>query len=469
VNWNLRFAQKTKPLLAVLLIFLMGLNLGYVWASGSTILITPQSFVSEASYIIFKDGSTYYARNGTTWAIDYSGTNAAVVTQAAINALPNGGTIFVKSGLYELSQQVTVNSYISLLGEEIGFSGDPAILKGTVFKVQDGADITPFAIASGARNCYLGKFIIDGNRANQTLTSLDGIVGAGSQKVSCVIDDIWFFNIKRHLININSASIMKILNCYGEYWGSDGVECNGLNLVSYSDGWVEENHLGGTNVYGIGSACSLAGGNNYISRNVFSLAPYYGLLVTGDYNRIINNRIEHNGRHDLYVYGGDGNIISGNQFQNENRKTQANAYDFVRLDGSAYDNIVVGNRMYDYSSPAIQVRYAISTTVTVSRTLILHNNLINGYYTKGINSLGTEDIVRQNIGYITENSGTATITASTSVTFNHGLAGTATHVEIGWKTTGYGTWSWSANSTDVTITVTVSGTYSFSWSAEYKP
>jgi len=67
------------------------------------------------------------------------------------------------------------------------------------------------------------------------------------------------------------------------------------------------------------------------------------------------------------------------------------------------------------------------------------------------------------------NSGTATITDSTTVVFAHGLAGTPTKVNVGFKTTGYGSWIWSATSTQITITVTNSGTYTLSWDAEYKP
>ena len=40
-----------------------------------------------ASYIISTDGTTIYAKNGTTGAIDYSGTNAATVINAALTNL----------------------------------------------------------------------------------------------------------------------------------------------------------------------------------------------------------------------------------------------------------------------------------------------------------------------------------------------------------------------------------------------
>jgi hypothetical protein len=50
----------------------------------------------EASYIIYTDGSKYYAKNGRTERIEFSSTNASTVIQEAINRLVNGGIVFIK-------------------------------------------------------------------------------------------------------------------------------------------------------------------------------------------------------------------------------------------------------------------------------------------------------------------------------------------------------------------------------------
>ena len=42
------------------------------------------------SYLIYKDGSTYYARNGITGNIDYSNTNAVTLFNNTITALVAG-------------------------------------------------------------------------------------------------------------------------------------------------------------------------------------------------------------------------------------------------------------------------------------------------------------------------------------------------------------------------------------------
>ena len=67
------------------------------------------------------------------------------------------------------------------------------------------------------------------------------------------------------------------------------------------------------------------------------------------------------------------------------------------------------------------------------------------------------------------NSGTATISASTQTTFNHGLAGTPEIVLASFNVTTYNGYTWSATSTQITITVGTSGDYEIYWYAEYKP
>jgi hypothetical protein len=59
----------------------------------------PINPAQEASYIVFKFGSEYRAKNGRTERIEFRGTNASTVIQQAINALaglPHGGIVFIK-------------------------------------------------------------------------------------------------------------------------------------------------------------------------------------------------------------------------------------------------------------------------------------------------------------------------------------------------------------------------------------
>jgi len=132
---------------------------------------------------------------------------------------------------------------------------------------------------------------------------------------------------------------------------------------------------------------------------------------------------------------------------------------------------IINNIISDTNRGIRVIRYSGTYTNRISNVLVM-GNTIKDLQSGGVafatnNTLNLT--VEHNIGFVTENSGTATITGSTSVTFNHGLAGTPTHVAIGFKTAGYGSWRWSATSTQITITVANSGTYNLTWYAEYRP
>jgi len=70
-----------------------------------------------ASYIIGIDGTTIYAINCKTGKIDYSGTDARTVIQSAINALTNGGKIFIKQGTYYINSSIQYQDEVIIEGE----------------------------------------------------------------------------------------------------------------------------------------------------------------------------------------------------------------------------------------------------------------------------------------------------------------------------------------------------------------
>jgi hypothetical protein len=73
----------------------------------------------EASYIISIDASGYVrAVNGRTGYVDFEGTDASTVIQAAINALTAGGKIFIKAGTYPILTSINVNKHnVMIQGE----------------------------------------------------------------------------------------------------------------------------------------------------------------------------------------------------------------------------------------------------------------------------------------------------------------------------------------------------------------
>lgn len=78
------------------------------------------SLTSSASYIIFKDGSTYYARNGLSGIITFSGSVFSTVINNAINSLGSaGGKILIKQGIYYVTQTIILKQKVILQGEGV--------------------------------------------------------------------------------------------------------------------------------------------------------------------------------------------------------------------------------------------------------------------------------------------------------------------------------------------------------------
>jgi len=114
----------------------------------------------HCSYVVYTDGTYFYAENGETGNLDYggpnnrglvTGTDAHDVIQAAINATgtPNG-VVYIKSGVYSLDATLTLPNFAQIHGPfsrratEIGVN----LLCGSVLQLPDNSDINMFENAN---------------------------------------------------------------------------------------------------------------------------------------------------------------------------------------------------------------------------------------------------------------------------------------------------------------------------------
>ena len=88
--------------------------------------------VDEASYIVFTDGSKYYAKNGSTGMIEYSSSSGSDTVQYAINNAPEGSTVAVV-GTVTLDNTVVVSKKLRLIMDTAicKASANPCIMLGT--------------------------------------------------------------------------------------------------------------------------------------------------------------------------------------------------------------------------------------------------------------------------------------------------------------------------------------------------
>jgi hypothetical protein len=96
---------------------MVGASLGMVINAstpGIPTVIEPGSMVFEWYYTVFADGSSIYARNGTTGTVDYTGSSASTVMNWAIQNTPPGRTVGIV-GDFNFSRPVLLNKNVNLV------------------------------------------------------------------------------------------------------------------------------------------------------------------------------------------------------------------------------------------------------------------------------------------------------------------------------------------------------------------
>ncbi len=122
---------------------------------------------------------------------------------------------------------------------------------------------------------------------------------------------------------------------------------------------------------------------------------------------------------------------------------------------------------------AVPTQYiGIYIEVDATKIVIIGNVVFNNTYAQIVNDAGAETLVRNNKGYVTESSGTTTITAAaTTVVVTHGLAATPTRVFVSPTLLSSVTKWWVTTLTSTQFTINVDqvpgvGTATFDWHAQ---
>lgn len=417
-----------------------------------------------ASYTIWKEGLNYYAKNASG-VIEYSGTNFATILSNCISS-PNK-LILIKAGEYELSSTITISQDgIYIRGEnDMGHfarSAEGRPTGGTVIKATN--NIVMFEWSKSSGHIYFGG-LSHITLYGQNGTATTSVTAVKINRGSDLIFEYVFINLcggDGFDITPSQGKIWNIWirNCliesvrYGVYIHDTipyDVPPIDYDPYSFDTKIVDRINIQGChtwdNVKDVYTYNSHEVHNVLISENQFYGAKGTSIEINNEVRRIqiIDNRI--------YDFGREAD----------------NLYDGIHLNSWTFDVIIRGNIIGDHWESGD--RYELYIGSYVSKVLVEGNNFPST--TDGTpvykDTTATNIVFRNNLGFVTQNSGTATITSSTSVTFEHGLSGTPTHVSVGFKTSGYGSWIWSATSTQITITVTNTGTYTFSWYAEYTP
>lgn len=492
-----------------------------------------QSPTEPISYIIFIEGTTIKAKNGTTGQIEFSGTDARTVIQAAINTLTSG-TVLVRDGTYTLNGSGTllrIPSNITLKGES---------REGTILKVADGCIATKYIAVSG-NYVQVRDLTLDGNRGNNVDQNIEsqqcGILvwNISSTAKYVVIDNVYVhdtYSIGIYIIynsdylrvtnsrieNTNDSSIQAsyigkgvIANnlCKGTDAGA-GVEIQiaegtsvtgnrfencyeGLRIITATNNAITGNVIKSTTQIGVylgkshkntvsgntvDGGCAEAGfyiadsnSNSIVGNTICDMLGYGLQLITSQYNVIAENIFDTMNIHGMGIRGSSYNSINGNVIKDAGILTDNTYHGMILFTSGSYYSIhnnIINN--YIVSFAPNKTRSGIRENDTNQDYQIIRNNKMVGMAYADAIIQGANTKARYNIGYTTESSGTATITAGqTSVNVTHNLAGAPTRVQLTPTTDTAGKRYWVSAKGSSTFTISIDSAYasdiSFDWNA----
>lgn len=423
--------------------------------------IEPGVLSKPCAYTIYKEGTNVFASNCATGKNDYSG-NSEAVFESVVTATTTG-TIFVKSATtaYTVTTTKTWKSNVNLVCE--GFNAQITIDAGAIdlISIPDGA--TNILI----QNCYMRNFnIAVGSGIITTVAGVTALnvihnflVGSNgaveAQACSDCIIDGNAVQSTRTAISMRSLFRTVISNNIVQNTNDNCIDIGTVQDVTVTANICRDTQGTPTTINGIyvdtvQGALSITGNEiRNILRNGIQLNTITGVMsgVTISGNTIIlpgqvaggdagiylfgsttrrvynvtitGNLISHPGRQGILIEYSTNIVVSGNILNNGGTISSANGYG-IRLDESS-EIVMTGNRASDNS------QYGIGIFSSSSQILATGND-VRGNTAGGMSITGglTGILVRDNLGFITENMGATSVADGGTV--SHGLVSAPTMV-----------------------------------------
>jgi hypothetical protein len=401
------------------------------------------------------------------------------VIQASINALPNGGKILIKAGTYIISDVITPKAYQTIAGEG----------RATILKLANNVskNIIEFAAPGGADipGWTIRDIALDGNRLNQTGVGTDRYQNCiyTQHCTNFTIKNVYVTGAFYSGLAINHATRATVENVIAYDNGDSGVlitgagdsyvndQCTFKNIKAYSNGRGTQAGASFAGVVLINTlrseldAIAYDNGHGTDGRNFVIDRVESSRLKLISYNANANKGVEFRGScayldAEIIIKqdntGAHGIISYSTTVSLKYSKLKIIAIDcynyFLALNCTAYYNDISGmfintkplaganlvylatdakyNRIHDsifmdLSSPLSRPRAILEDTGGD------YNQVFDCYFgsftVTPVQFTGANSRAKRNVGYVTENGGTATFSgngSTTTFTIAHGLAGT---------------------------------------------
>ncbi len=286
------------------------------------------------------------------------GTDDQQEINEAINELPaTGGAVYLLEGTYNITGAINFDTTApDDSGKALIGTG-----RGTVLKVASGASSLNVIYAYRVNRILISQLMIDGN--SKTGSANNGIYFDGLTYSK--IDKLCVENMSSYGIYLNNSS---------------------------SQNTISNNYVAGSGASGI--HLDTASSNNTVSYNHIENNVDYCIVFSAwecNYNIASHNDIKTSGQGGIRVGSSKGNIISGNNIQNNLGYVMRHGIDL----NSSYYTVVSNNNIEGITYNGIDVYGSSYTTVSNNN---VHNNGSNGIEVGGISNNVSGNVIYENGG-----------------------------------------------------------------------
>jgi hypothetical protein len=411
-----------------------------------------------------------------------------VEIQAAIDALPaGGGKVVLSEGQFNIAASISISkSYTTLMGAGGHYDINADAGGGTILALNNNVNDDVIKLASNIDCIRITDLVVNGNAANQTAGR--GIDGSGTGTGFLRVERVAIYRTKEVGIMGTAQGGDAVVDCLVRQAGTLGIDSGGPTL--YMAGCFFTGCSYGGRIYSY--EASVVG-------CTFDDCSHEGLILSQAHITVTGSRFINNRGRNIEIAGGfKGVVVVGNIIQL--RPGTATAYGiFMNLTVADIGILVEGNTIdCDAGTNGTSAGIYVTSSVASTQYIKIRGNHIEGFSGAGgvginiasanilaaeiegntienctspIANSGTSTKIARNQGYVTENSGTATITAGqTSVNVTHGLATTPTRVVLTPTTDTAGRRYWVSAKGATTFTITIDSTHTaditFDWRAQ---
>lgn len=445
-----------------------------ILTNGGVIRLKQTTFTCTEAPLIDQDNIHVFGENtGTIWKVaNTTSINAFKITgdDCSIQNLtidgnrannPDGGVEALQNGIYSTGAErvkvvdakiVNMPRRGIFLSNATALKGEHQILNNYIVQSID----NHAAILTDDAYCLIANNVLVGSGNNWTVAEQsDGITLY--EALNCVVigNDIRDF-CRRGIYVVTTGSTTgghtiegnMIYNSgeYGILVAAGQVAVNGNIVISSRKNSIYLN--------GYGITCN----GNY----VYGSETQSGIYANVAFDLTINNNVvDNNYAHGIFLDTITDATVSQNIVKNNSQEGVGSNRGIALADSSGIT--ILGNRCFDDQGAKTQ-REGIFLTGTSNYCVIIGND-VRGNQTAGMSLVGANNIVRNNLGWITENTGTSTGTGAEE-TIAHGCDATPTKITITPTVTGATVTDLyqQAGADHFHVTVTLNKTYN--WKAE---